>query len=349
MVIIKALRLLVLGGFIGLMAVHAQDEINSQKVNKRIADLSNSDIAMSMYGENLTWGQLKALMTRDGVKILQNQGIVLEKPIIDYIKRLAHRVIVLHEVKKQNMTLDFGERVQYLNSVKSQLQGSDQDAALKQFIAKYPKEGTGLFNPNLDEMLMTMKFNNMLISKVVVTDDEIKRYQNQIAAAKVAVEKFNKTMRETLEKLINQPEAKTDEGFAKLAKENSEGQEADKGGLLGEFPRSFIAGANELEDFEYNAGENSKIIETKTAFRVIRVLAVLPPKKEGGEDILRISQILLTRYPDQEYRTPEQIKEIILRGKQMDILKNFANQKLPESNFSCPLFPRGVFIENGNE
>ena len=312
----------------------------------RMAVLQDKDIALRMYGENLTWGELKKLMARDGVPLQRDQaGNYFDVPVSGYVERLVRLAVTLNLVRRNRIELSDGERAKYLEMIRKELEENKEWSSFEEFVKRYPSETKSIFNPCLADVLRIAKYNSDFIADVTVTDDDVIEYENRMKAGQIAVEQFNKRQRRLLDEALAKNEVDTDEKFAEFAKKYSEGKEAEEGGLLGEFPRWLVAGACELEDFEYKAGETSKVIVTKQAFRLMRVLAVKPPKKEGEDEMVKISQILLTRYPEQEIGDREATRRGLLRQKQSEKLEKALMEEVQRSGFVCPLFPMGLFTQ----
>ena len=312
----------------------------------RMAVLQDGDIALRMYGENLTWGALKKLMARDGVTLQKDQaGNYFEAPVSGYLERLVRLATTMHLVRAHKIELSDGERAKYLEMVKKELEENKEWSSFEEFVKRYPSETKSIFNPCLADVLRMAKYNSDIIADVTVTDNDVIEYENRMKAGQLAVEQFNKAQRRLLDEALAKNEVDTDEKFAEFAKKHSEGQEAEQGGLLGEFPRWLVAAACEMDDFPYKAGETSKVIVTKQAFRLMRVLAVKPPKKEGEDETVKIAQILLTRYPEQELGDREESRRGLLRQKQSEKLQNLLMAEIQKSGFVCPLFPMGLFIK----
>lgn len=307
-----------------------------------MAELADTDVAMSMYGQDLSWGELKRLMKRDGIQVEKLKGTMLDTRVRNYIDSLIRRVITLHEARQQNMVLTTTERADYYMKYKKELEYAKVKEPFQEFIKKFPRETVSLFDPCFDDLLLIAKFNEVLVADVTATDAEIEEKMNRNNSGMLAVKKFNEQMRADMNALAANPAIKTDEGFAKLAREHSEGTEAKNGGMMGVFPRSVIASACGVEEFNYQAGETTPLLETQSAFRFVRVHEVIPPEKEGEDDKLRISQILKAHFPEQKKMTMQQARTAVLRERHIETIKNFGKRQLPDSKFACPLFPKGV-------
>ena len=329
-----------------VLGSHGQDgnKEKTQPQAKIMTDLADGDVALSMYGEDLTWGKLQELMKRDGVPLEKGaDGSLMPAPIRAYVQQMAKNAVVLHAAKEQGYVLSDAERAYYLDGIKNTLKENMPDDEVEKVLARYPKEGKGLFNPSIEDLLLIAKLNSKIVENIKVTETEIEEEANRIKAGNVAVEAFNKQMRKTMKEILEKPEVKTDAGFANLAKEYSEGKEAENGGVIeGEFPRSFVAAACELDEFELKAGETSGVLESETAFRALRVLKVLPPKKEGGEERVQIAQIILPKYPENEEVPVEKLREKMLPPKKQKVMEDFVMAQMATARFACPLFPQGV-------
>lgn len=94
------------------------------------------------------------------------------------------------------------------------------------------------------------------------------------------------TKAEELHKKATEPGA----DFAQLAKENSVGPSADKGGDLGIFTKDRMVEEFSVAAFKLKPGEISKPVETKFGIHIIKILAKYPPgdlPKEALADQIR--------------------------------------------------------------
>ncbi|MBP5639297.1 MAG: peptidylprolyl isomerase [Victivallales bacterium] len=324
---------------------------DEQKVSPHtMAVLQDGDTALRMYGENLSWVELKRLMERDNLSFQKDkEDKNKESQINRYLQRMARMAAALHLTQEKKVELSDGERAKYLEMMRKELENNKQWKSFEDFVKRYPAETKSIFDPSLLDVLRMAKFNDLLTTGLDVSDNEIIEYENQIKAGQLAVEQFNKVQRRLLDEALAKGEVDTDEKFAEFARQHSEGKEAENGGLLGEFPRWVVASACELDEFEYKAGETSKVIVTKQAFRLMRVLSVKPPKKEGEDELIKVAQILLMRYSEEKLEDRDVTREKLLRQKQMDTLKNVFMAEISKSGLVCPLFPRGLFTVSKEE
>lgn len=342
---IYAWNIVVLFLLVAFGGVSAQEERTVIGGDKNVmARLAPQDIALSMYGSNLTWGDLLKLMKRDGVRLEKDgKGDYMYAPIQEYLQQLVRNAIALQAARQQGIVLSDAEHALYLDGIKKALKDKDENLDVDQFLARYPEKSTSLFDFSIEDLLLIAWQNSKLVESAKVSDTEVEEELNHIKAGNIAVVAFNEQMKEKLEGILAKPESKTDEGFAQLARENSEGREAADGGVLkGEFPRDFIAKACELDEFNLKEGETSGVLESRTAFRAFRVLKVLPPEKEGGDEMLRLAQIILPKFPESEEIPPEQMREQLTGRKRMKILEEFAVGQMVAARFACPLFPQGL-------
>ena len=102
----------------------------------------------------------------------------------------------------------------------------------------------------------------------------------QIKPVSTNIEKQNNIRREQVKALRQDPEITTAEGFAKCAKEYSEGVEGDKGGELDyDFTREELADNLDLKSFDWKVGETTPLLESSSSYRIMRVLRELPVEK----------------------------------------------------------------------
>lgn len=231
--------------------------------------------------ENEASEQLKSMSEEDRLKIFRsNEPVFLEK-LIDF--RLQ-----LQEAKRIGMSVSREELKEAIENIKSKYSMTD-----KMLEENLKKEGISMdeYKKILSEQILVNQFLNRKIrSKIVVTDEEIKKYidenketltQNetykikQIFFKKPADDSERKTIEEKAMQIIER--IKNGEDFSKLAKEYSEDASGQQGGELGVVNKDILA--KEFIDAisKIKIGEITKPFWTEKGLHIIKLDAKLSP------------------------------------------------------------------------
>ncbi len=160
----------------------------------------------------------------------------------------------------------------------------EKGAYRRKFLADNPVlEEASVQEIDLEEKLVRAKYIEKLISDVAISEEEVLDYYNQhrrefllperVKVSQILVDSEAKAV-QLKEKLKKNGEAL----FRQLAKENSLGPEASKGGEMGVF------GLNELPDeiekviFSLSEGELSPVVESPYGFHIFRLDQRLEPR-----------------------------------------------------------------------
>ena len=100
-----------------------------------------------------------------------------------------------------------------------------------------------------------------------------------------------------------------------------------------------IAECNFDQPFTTELGETSPMIETPTSLRYVRVLEVIPPEQSGGDEQLKVAQILFTKRELDGIPTEAEMEQKLKYNYQDSYLAQKLNELLDKYEFTCPLFP----------
>lgn len=317
--------------------------------------LKSEDIAFSIDDLKITWQQLYDFLCQNGFRLsrlklggefaqadpltAEQAGILLlpsdESEILSMTTRIIRNLVLLSEAEKEGITVTEEDIKEYTAKLAETYPGD-----IKMYLASFPETSDNQLVMTRNKMFTLAKFTDLLLQDITVPDDVIDReIAKQEAEKKLYVDMTNQA-RLNFQELSLDPRILSDQGFAEMAKEYSEGREASNGGVINQLAtREQIADANDGQEFTTMVGQTSPMIETETAFRYIRVLASYPGAKEGDPERLRIAQIL---YPKINIPPTPERKEIYQQIKYKISESNInylSEQMLAERQFSCPLFP----------
>lgn len=172
--------------------------------------------------------------------------------------------ILLQAAKNQNMSLTSEEKREYLEKFSKEV-GPVEEAALDEL-------DTGI----LFDRLLIEKYKYELIKDIEVREEEVKEYYNQNKRDFLRPERVqvSQILLETEDKAIETYESVKDasrEDFQKIAKEESVGLEAYKGGEMGVFEMGELPYEMEKVIFSLKEGEISPVVESAYGYHIFRL------------------------------------------------------------------------------
>jgi parvulin-like peptidyl-prolyl isomerase len=174
------------------------------------------------------------------------------------------------------------------------------EEAFKQYLERSNNTPANMMD-DLKRNLLRDRVVEKLSGAVDVKDDDVKKYyeenktrfveREQVRASRILVRvPFNAAAAESkkgeakAKALLKQAKAKGAD-FAKLAKENSGGPEAARGGDLGWFTRGRFPPEFDQAAFALDANQLSGVVKTKLGYEVIRVAEKKPERQRPVEEV----------------------------------------------------------------
>jgi hypothetical protein len=196
---------------------------------------------------------------------------------------------------------------------------------------------------SFDDTLLVIKLDKEKFKDLELTEQEKAVCRQYLNTINNNVNKQNEQHRLSLTKLADDPEIKTDDGFAKNAKDISEGTESARGGELDyDFERDELAKALELPAFDWKVGETTPMLESSSCYRIMRVLREVPPEKEGDKPKIRVAQILIGKLATQP-TDDETLRVKFLPNKKKNMLAAYAQELSKKYPVTTVFFPNGLW------
>ena len=262
------------------------------------------------------------------------------------VQRMAKVGLFLQEARARKIEVSEEERTRYLSEMVAKLKQNGKGISKEKYLSSFRQTGEStMARLTLDDTLRMVKMEEQMFGDVDLTEQEYRSYGKYLKAVNEAVDKENQSRKKQVETLLDDPLIKTDEGFAMLAKEYSEGKEGAKGGELDyDFTRQELAEVNELKSFDWQVGEVTPVLETELGFRIMRVLRVSVPAKDGQPEKYRIAQLLFAKLANED-GSREGVKAKVLPLKKQKLLEDFAMELTKKYPVTCVLFPEGLWVE----
>ncbi len=173
--------------------------------------------------------------------------------------------LLLQAAQKINMVLTEGEKKEYLEKLSTEFKAGESQVSVEEMDTDI-----------LFERLLIEKYTYDLVRTIEVTDEEIKEYYDyyrrdflrpeRVKVSQILLESEDEALL-VMERVRNSSE----EEFRKIAKEESVGLEALKGGEMGVFEMGQLPFEMEKVIFSLKEGELSQIVESSYGFHIFRV------------------------------------------------------------------------------
>ncbi len=315
-----------------------------------IAKLQPDSVVLEIDGKTATWRELYPHVQTFADRLLSGVRSAQASPLESIrttMQKLGSRRMFALEAAKMGLHPSSEERKSIEEEIAGNLraQQSTQIRTLRQYKNSLDMQPPNLLNVTYEEMMSIMALNRKLFSTLSPTEQEIDLYIRYKKSVASAIDGLNLQRRDFMKELAQDPELKTEEGFAKLAKEYSEGVEAAWGGELRyDFTREELADVNDMKEFNWKVGELTPMLETATAYRIMKVLRSIPPEKAGEPEKLRVAQILCGKIGDSEnLDNREAIRKQLIPLKQKAAIDEHVYKMSLDYAVKTPLFPEGLW------
>ena len=331
--------------------VVGQEEVVETKVSPTsgMQELQATSLAFRLDKLSVTWGELQDYFKLNGILakmplgpevpgefLLNGLDEAQQKNVKKSLKVLLRSQILLEKAKKEEADVTDEER----KAFEERWDLTHKDRSFAEYLSQFPEKTKHRLQLNREEMYLLLKYTDKLLENVEVPAGILAEQKQKARQMHSAFDIQEAQRKKDFEQLATRPEINTDEGFAALAKEFSEGVDADKGGVLDELlTRKELSEMNFDQPFTAQLGETSPLIETPTGIRFIRVLEVLAPEQVGGEERLKIAQIFLPKYELDGVPTEEEVEVMVTNYFKEKALSEKLEEFLEQSHCECPLFP----------
>ena len=293
----------------------------------------------------VTWQELQPWFKQLQAKAQQNPQEAssenMRQALRVHLIQLATRGLFLQEAKAMKLAVTDEDRKNYEGELALLLKARRQSKS--EYMRSFSPTVSTLSRLTFDDTLLLIKLDKSKFANLDLTEQEKEVARYYLTSINENVQNQNENRREQVEKLRQEPEITTADGFAKLAKKYSEGVEGDNGGELDyDFTRQELADNLDLKTFDWKVGETTPPLETDSCYRIIRVLRDVPPEKKGKPPRLRVAQILFGKLAT-EPTTDEYIRMKFLPNKKKALLSDYAFELTKKYPVSCVFFPNGLF------
>ncbi|NMA42917.1 MAG: peptidylprolyl isomerase [Oligosphaeraceae bacterium] len=309
-----------------------------------MAYLRPTDAVLEVGDMRLTWQEFQPLARRImGQNQAGDPNIGIEQ-LQKTLQRIALRGLYLQEARSRGIELSEEEKKNQEANLAAGLQGNKQGLSKDEFIKQFSENESTLMTLNYADAQKVVKLGDEVFKDIDVSDNELKLMVAMEKSMQASFRKQNEARRKAVLELLQEPRARTDEGFAAIAREYSEGAEAGAGGKLDyKFLREDLAEVNQIKEFNVQLGETSGLLETDTAFRVMRVLEKIPAENPDEPERLIVAQWLFKKSEEKEDIDIPELRERLLLRKKQKAMEQFGESLQSKYPVKCPLFPEGLF------
>ena len=307
--------------------------------------LKPESIVMKVGDMDVKWSEIQPWIRLQQQKAQRNNQTLDSKDLLKtlraYLIQLASRGLFLQEAKSLGLTVTEENKKDFEHELEQILKLRKQDKA--EYMRRFDVTVSRLVKLSFDDTLLVIKLDKEKFKDLELTEQEKAVCRQYLNTINNNVNKQNEQHRQSLAKLADDPEIKTDDGFAKNAKEISEGTESARGGELDyDFERDELAKALELPAFDWKVGETTPMLESSSCYRIMRVLREVPPEKEGDKPKIRVAQILVGKLATQP-TDDETLRVKFLPNKKKNMLNAYAQELSKKYPVTTVFFPNGLW------
>ena len=307
--------------------------------------LKPESVVMKVGDMDVKWSEIQPWIRLQQQKAQRNNQTLDSKDLLKtlraYLIQLASRGLFLQEAKSLGLTVTEENKKDFEHELEQILKLRKQDKA--EYMRRFDVPVSRLVKLSFDDTLLVIKLDKEKFKDLELTEQEKAVCRQYLSTINNNVKQQNEQHRSSRAKLADDPEIKTDDGFAKNAKEISEGTESARGGELDyDFERDELAKALELPAFDWKVGETTPMLESSSCYRIMRVLREVPPEKEGDKPKIRVAQILIGKLATQP-TDDEALRVKFLPNKKKNMLAAYAQELSKKYPVTTVFFPNGLW------
>lgn len=323
------------------------EEEQTPDISAAMMFLKPDSVVLQVGSMDVKWRELQPWIKFQQQNAQRNNRILENKDLLKllraYLIQLASRGLYLQEAKALGLTVTEQNKKDYEHELEQILKLRKQNK--EEYMRRFDVPVSRLNRLSLDDTLLIIKLDKEKFNDLDLTDKEKEICRQYLNTINNNIQKQNEQRRQNITKLAEDPELKTNEGFAKNAKEFSEGTESARGGELDyDFDRDELAQALELPSFDWLVGDTTPMLESSSCFRVMRVLREIPAEKEGEKPKIRVAQILMGKLA-LEPTDDEHLRVKFLPNKKKNVLAAYAQDLSKKYPVTTVFFPNGLWAK----
>ncbi len=247
----------------------------------------------------------------------EKKGEMLFKVREDILAQLIDQKLTDQEVNRANISVSEKEIDNAIERVKQA--GSYSDEQLREGL-KRESLTIEEYRSRIREQILRTKLVNLEVkSKIVLTDEDVKKYYEEhmddyrgdkkyrlrnilLTVPSFADEPEKQEVRKRMEAIVQ--EFKSGTPFETLAREFSESSQAEEGGYLGEFAFSDISSQLKSALLDLKEGDITRILDTEQGIQVFFIEKIIPAANKSLEKVtIEIEEKLYNDIVNKQFRT----------------------------------------------
>jgi hypothetical protein len=309
-----------------------------------MAFMKPESVVLRVGSMDLRWQELQPLTKQLIEQNTVNPDSDLSAALRALLQRIALRGLYLHEAKALDIQVSEEQRQANEQLLEQGLRNNERGISKDDIKKAFASQHSTLTTLTEEDAQRVVTMGNQLLDELTVSEAEINQQLAATKAVRDALAKQNELTRNQIRELLKRPDSNSDEGFARIAKEHSEGIEAKHGGVMNyAFLPSELAEVNDLEHWDLKPGQTSELMETSTAFRVMRVLTSIANDKKDEPERFRVAQWLFRKFPEDPETAREDIRAQMLLAKQKKAVVEIGKNLRSKYPVSCIFFPDGLW------
>jgi len=196
--------------------------------------------------------------------------------------RFVDEKILLEAAKQRGITLTWDEKKNYLAKLAGESAGDEPAASDKAAPASPPD--------TLFDRLLVEKYTFQVIKDVRVEDREIEAYYNEhkkdfLLPERIQVSQILVPSEQKAVELLRKVQDASEEDFRRLARQESMGPEAIKGGMMGVYKPGELPNDMAKVIFALEEGKISQVVESSYGYHIFRLDKRFPPQLESETEV----------------------------------------------------------------
>ncbi len=294
---LSSLRVSAFLGFLLMAPASAQDE---KTLDEIVAKVNQETITLTDLNQDL---RLLRASLRDEIQDEDRLEEEFQKRKRDLLKSIIQNAVLIQKAEELGLTANIDQEVDSAIEQMRQQFGIPSMEVLEQVLQQ---RGTTLqeYRRNLKErMTIDWLVQQSVYSRITLMADEIEQYYRdhqsqftepaEIELAEIIFLTEGKDKEAVRAKAQEVAARVTPENFQEIAKRESEGPTASRGGDIGKFKKGSLSDALDRVAFSLDVGQVSPLIETEYGFQIVKVIDKATAKVKPLEEVRGAIQRLL--------------------------------------------------------
>ncbi|MGN0866884.1 MAG: hypothetical protein ACI4SG_04320 [Oligosphaeraceae bacterium] len=313
-----------------------------------MAILSGRDVALRLFDQEYTYSEILDYFQRLQNAAVRNknrssQGDLpfeentrQQKQCLQLLRGIIQQKVLLQEAREKCEPPTEADR----HRLSLRWTETNPGKTLDDYLARFSESPVSSLQISRTDALLLLKYLDSHLADVQVPPEMVEDGKKRLQDLRNFFQQEMAKRLEEFKAIAKMDGFQTDEGFCLLAKNFSEGAESVQGGVFSTpMTRQEITDCNWGQPFTLVKGQSSGLIETPTSYRYIRVLEEYPPQQAGGEETLKVAQILLAKREPEGIPTEEELVKKMQKSFQEKWTLQHIAPILRSDAFDCPLFP----------